>query len=460
MKSVMPVLVAIGLLANISCKKNEPDQNLTGSGSQPVPIPIPQPTQPITGSLDKPLWSFAYGGSEHDFLVSSVLTADGGVISAGWSESRDGDITGNKGGVDVWAVRLDATGNLVWQNSYGGNNGDEANKIIATSDGNFLIAGLTWSNFETPAMIKREHDVYLVKIGISGNVIWQKSLGGSSGESADDIIETKDGGFMVVGSASSRDGDVTGNFPVEEDAWLLKLDKNGTIQWQKTYGGKSDEGAFSVVQAEDGGYLVSGVTNNQVPDNSLGQPLSREIQPDLWIFKVDANGKGQWQGLYGGSGREYKSKIISANDGYLVAIESSSQDGQVSSNHGDSDIWLLKLDHAGKITWQKSIGGSAADGVDQLIQTADGFLISGSTRSSNGDFQGTGNRSSGDGFIMKLNPSGNILWKKTFGGSGEDHLTGVLYKPDGSYLAAGYTTSPGTPRYRNKADYWVIAFKE
>jgi hypothetical protein len=209
---------------------------------------------------------------------------------AGWTWSF------GAGDYDVWVLKLDGQGNVQWQKTYGGTSGDWAHAIAPTSDGGYVVAGWTWS------FGAGNRDVWVLKLDGSGNVQWQKTYGGSNEDAAFAIAPTSDGGYVVAGW--------TGSFGAgSHDVWVLKLDGSGNVQWQKTYGGSNDDGATGIVPTSDGGYVVAGWTG------SFGAGGD-----DVWVLKLDGQGNVQWQKTYGGSNDDGARAIAPTSDGgYVVA---------------------------------------------------------------------------------------------------------------------------------------------
>jgi hypothetical protein len=397
-------------------------------------------------------WQHSFGGSNIDRASSVVQTADGGYIVAGWSSSADGDVTGNHSKDDYWIVKLDAAGSLQWQKSLGGSNNDEATSVIQTSDGGYIVAG---GSASTDGDVTGNHgvdDYWIVKLGATGLIQWEKSLGGTASDQALSIQQTSDGGYIVAGVSASNDGDVTGNHG-GEDYWIVKLDAAGSIQWQNSFGGSGDEQAFSIQQTTDGGYITAGVSasnDGDVTGNHGGE--------DYWIVKLSNAGNIQWEKSLGGSGNDQAYVIQQvADSGYIVAGYSTSTDGDVTGNHGSGDYWIVKLTDTGSIQWQKSLGGSGNDGTYSIQQTADGgYIVAGWSNSVDGEV--AGNHGDYDYWIVKLSGAGSIQWQKSLGGSGRDITTSAQQTPDGGYIIAGYSTSTDgdvTGNHGNQ-DYWIV----
>ena len=204
---------------------------------------------------------------KQDESHSIQQTADGGYVVAGYANSNDGDVSGNHGDFDYWIVKLDQSGNLVWQKCLGGSNKEEAWSIRQTADGGYVVAGRTYSNDGDVRGNHGDGDYWVVKLDASGNLVWQKCLGGSNNDEARSIQQTADGGYVVAGHTNSNDGDVRGNHG-DDDYWVVKLDASGNLVWQKCLGGSKDEYAQSVQQTADGGYVVAGYTYSNDGDVS------------------------------------------------------------------------------------------------------------------------------------------------------------------------------------------------
>jgi hypothetical protein len=322
-------------------------------------------------------WQKSLGGTGMDTAWSIKQTSDSGYIVAGASTSNDGDVTGNHGDSDFWIVKLDSIGNQQWQKSLGGTDTDSALSIQQTSDGGYIVAGSSGSNDDDVSGNHGGSDFWVVKLDSSGNQQWQKSLGGTGVESAWSIQQTRDSGYIVAGASTSNDGDVTGNHG-DSDFWVVKLDTGGNLQWQKSLGGLGEDDALSIQQTGDGGYIVAGGSRSNNDDAS-----GNHGDMDYWVVKLDTGGNLQWQESLGGTGVDVAYSIQQTGDGgYIVAGYSTSNDGDVTGNHGGSDFWVVKLDSSGNQQWQKCLGGSSGDDACSIQQTSDGgYIVAGPSRS-------------------------------------------------------------------------------
>ncbi len=403
-------------------------------------------------------WQKTFGGTSDDIAQSIQETKDGGYIVAGYTYSYDGDVTGNHGSYDYWIVKLDAYGNRIWQKTLGGSADDKANSIRQTTDGGYIVAGSTSSS---DGDVTGNHspgfnDCWIVKLDANGYILWQKTLGGFADDKANSIRQTTDGGYIVAGSTSSFDAGIN------SDYLIAKLDASGNILWQKTLGGSADDKANSVRQTIDGSYIIAGTTSSNDRDVTGNYGNS-----DYWIVKLDANGNMIWQKTLGGSSSDEANSIQQTKNGnYIVAGSTYSNDGKVTGNHGNSDYWIWKLDPTDLDDTtgpgddpdaQKTFGGSLGDEANSIQQTVDsGYIVAGYANSNDGDI--IGNHGGSDYWIMKLNANVNMVWQKTFGGTSNESANSIQQTTDGGYIVAGSTNSHDGDVTGNHGgyDYWIV----
>jgi len=421
-------------------------------------------------------WKKSFGGTNPEDLKSIEQTSDGGFIIGGDSYSNNGDITEHHGYMtnsDYWVVKLDANGNLQWQKSLGGTDDDNLVTILQTSDKGYIIGGYSYSN---DGDITEHHgsttnsDYWVVKLDTTGNIQWQKSLGGTDVEFFKAIQQTDDRGYIVGGDSRSNDGDVIGNHG-QYDYWVVKLDLNGNIKWQKSLGGADHESLTSVQQALDKGYIIAGNSNSNNDDVAMHYGTS--TTNDSWIVKLDKSGVIQWQKSLGSEKDDKVNTILQTNDkGYIVAGNFSNEaydpfappktfklyDPKFSFYDG---YWIIKLNEKGNVQWLKSYGGKHNEILKIIQKTTDGGYIIGSwTDSDDGDV--TGHHGGADYWIVKINTTGNLQWQKSLGGTSDDKLSSLSWTTDGGYIIGGVSESydgdikdapGGISQTRN---YWIV----
>jgi|GEM_PF-1053144 len=401
-------------------------------------------------------WKRCYGGSKlEDETADLQITSDNGFILAGRTQSNNGDVSGNHGDFDIWIVRLSNSGKIIWQKCYGGSGIEHAYYIQETKDHGFIFTGYSNSNNGDVSGNHGNLDLWIVRISNNGSIIWKKCYGGTGIDNGVRILETNDGGFLVIGHTNSNNGDVSGNHG-DRDIWVLKVNKNGLLQWQKCLGGSGDDYPTDIIPTSDGNYLFSGFTtsnNGDISGNHGGY--------DFWVGKISNSGKLIWSKTYGGTQTDIAWDIekIDNND-FFVSGYSASNHGDVSGNHGKYDTWIIKIDKNGNKKWQKCFGGSQNEEGYKIRPSSDGsFIVTGYTLSNDGDI--SGNHGSADYWAFIISPDGNILWRALFGGSGKDSPQLVHQTNDGSFIIAGFSHSNNDDVSGNhgEADYWILKIK-
>ncbi len=360
-------------------------------------------------------WARIYGGIGNDEAYSLHQTSDGGFIVAGSTSSS------GAGGNDAWLIKLDSSGQVIWQKAYGTPGEDFAVGAQQTTDGGFILTGFMGAfGFAGSA--------WILRTDASGNIQWQNKYGGF-GCCVLPTQRTSDNGFIVAGfTDNSGMGDVQ----------VLRLDSSGAVMWARTFGNPAAfDAAFSVQTTPDGGFVVAGITNGHAAANGL-------IAGDFWVFKINATGNIVWQSSYGGPGADYAISIAkTSDDGFVVA-------GWTDSfGAGGNDAWVLRIDNTGGVIWQKAYGGTGDDVAVSVEQTFDGgFIVAGFTNSS-----GAGGH---DAWLFKLTSTGNIIWQKTYGGSGDDNAISVQQTTDGGFVVAATTSSFGN----SNSDVWILKLNQ
>ena len=417
-------------------------------------------------------WQNTIGGSLPDYLNCMQQTSDGGFILAGTSQSGiSGDKTeGTQGSFDYWVVKLDVTGNIQWQNTIGGNQSDLLNSVQQTTDGGYILGGNSMSGItgdKTENSIGG-YDYWIIKLDAVGNIQWQNSIGGSGDDNLSTIKQTSDGGYILGGTSDSNiSGDKTENSQGGYDYWIIKLDATGNIQWQNSIGGSSNDYLKSMQITTDGGYILGGYSYSDISgdktENSIGYN-------DYWTVKLDGVGNIQWEKTIGGSKYDFLNSIIQTSDGgYLLGGNSNSDiSGYKIENtqgyYGFSDYWVIKLNGTGNIQWQNTIGGYYSEALNSIQQTTDdGYILGGISQSGiSGDKTEDIllNHYHKDFWVIKLDVIGNIEWQNSIGGTANDDLTFIQQTTDGNYVIGGYSESnisgDKTENSQGNTDYWVV----
>ncbi|NOR47790.1 MAG: PKD domain-containing protein, partial [Methanosarcinaceae archaeon] len=306
-----------------------------------------------------------------------------------------------------------------WDKTFGGDGDDRVYSLMHTSDGGYILAGYSYYIDE------RHFDARLVKTDANGNMQWQRNIGGNDSIEAHYAMQTSDGGYIIAGSIGIYYGIY--------DFWLVKIDAEGTEQWNRTFerGTFSDDNVKSVLETSDGGYLIAGSTS---ACNKWDCPN------DFWLVKTDAEGTEQWNRTFGGDNSDLLYSLQQTFDGgYILGGDTRS------FGTGSSDFWLVKTDNNGIELWNRTFGGANHESAHSVQQTSDGgFIMAGVTRSPH----------SNDCWLVKTDTEGVEMWnRKIFRPNEDNRPNSILQSPDGGYIIAGKTGSAGTGSY----DMWLVS---
>jgi hypothetical protein len=341
-----------------------------------------------------------YGGSNEDQSFSVIQTSDSGYIIAGFTRSFGASYS------DAYLIKTDINGNILWYKLYGGWYEDDALSVKQTADGGFILAGGTWS-FGSGA-----EDIYLIRTDENGNLIWDKTYGGSEIDVAMSVSQTGDSGFIIAGCTLSYGKGLS-------DVYLIRTDINGDTIWTKTYGGAEfDRGNF-VIQTNEGGFIITGSTS------SFGNSLE-----DIYIIRTDMNGDTLWTKIFGGTYNDYGSCILQTTEDRFVFT------GTTVVQPNDCRVFLFMINNSGDSIWKQTFFKTGKDEGYSVASVNDGgYIITGSTYYA---------RSGGfDVYLIKTDENGNLIWDRTFGGSGDEIGRSVIQSNDGGYVISGYTNSFG-----------------
>ena len=392
-------------------------------------------------------WQERYGGSSSERLETIHQLPDGGYILGGYSYSPiSGDKTENvMGQSDFWIVRLDANRNVIWDQTIGGNDIDQLHALQVTQDGGFIATGMSYSNISGDKNQNAYgfYDYWVVKLDGNGNIQWQKTLGGSEYDWSDSVVQTYDGGYVIAGTSTS---DISGNRTVarqgSRDIWLVKLDNAGNELWQKSIGGTGSDEVEVVQQTPDGGLILGA---NSTSGISGDKTTTSRGGYDFWLVKMDANANIQWQSTAGAAWSDRVIDLAQTQDGgyILGGYSNSAASGEKSENSmGGYDFWVVKFDGMGTLEWENTIGGSGYEAIHSILQAPDGTYLLGGRSDSNISGDKTHNADGmTDFWLVKLNATGTIQWQNTLGGNHMDILTDMELTSDGGYLLGGISMS-------------------
>lgn len=356
-------------------------------------------------------WEQTYGGSAFEQAVALLQLADGGYALLGETASY------GEGSYDIWLLKIDSKGKMLWNHTFGGIDSERATAFIQTVDGGFAILGDTKSytiwqeEWDDAGFIRNLQDIWLVKTDPTGIIEWNHSYGGPDVDTAADLVQTADGGFVLVGWSDFY------------NAWLIKTDGNGIIEWNCTYGYYEDVPS-TLLQTINGDFILAGTTR------SYGYY-------DMWLVKTNSKGVVGWNYSYGGPGIDNAAALIQIPDGGFALA------GRL-IHEDNSDMWLVRIDSNGRMLWNQTYGGSFHDEAHALIQTSDGgFALA-------GEFYEKGNS---DMWLVKTDQNGKRLWSSTYGGTETEWAAALLQTNDGGFILLGTKHVPPSNR---ASDIWLV----
>jgi hypothetical protein len=361
-------------------------------------------------------WNNTFGGIYLEGGQEIKQTSDGGYIIAGYTNSYGAGYT------DAWLLKLDSSGNYEWDSTFGGSDEDGAQSVYQTTEGSYIITG------RTKSYGAGMYDLWLIKADGNGNHLWNKTFGSTGEDGGYSVIETSDGGYVVTGRRISVSSGT------EWDVWLIKTDTRGDLIWDHTYGAEGSDGGYSVVQAEDGGYIIAGFTT------SYGAGWH-----DFWLIKTDSLGNLQWHKTFGEAGHDVARSVSQTqpDTGYILTGNT------WSSDTSSYDLCLIKTDLDGNEIWNKTFGGNNDDFGFSVIQASDGgYIATGSTILAGNEDEAL--------WIVKTFDSGNLNWDIIYDGYDYDSGRSIVQTSDEGYIISGDTYSYGS----GGSDAWVIKLKK
>lgn len=432
-------------------------------------------------------WDRSYGfPNSHDILYDVVPAADGGHLVVGCYVPYSASISGS--GWHPWVVRLDAGGNRIWENTYEGSDTDVLLRALPMADGGAVIAGFSNSEYGNRTWpVYGSTDYWLLRVDSSGQPLWDASYGGNNVERGFWLEPTKDGGFLLAGeSFSPVSGSKSAPYYGNGDAWVVRLNANGTQLWDQSLGGTAADDVQVARQTADGGFLLAGSSMSRPGTGNKRSPyfgpagVALYHGTDMWVVRLDASGNKLWDRSFGGTGRERVWDCwLTVDGGFVLAGFSTSvpapspaAGNKTSPSYGGCDYWVVWIDAEGNLLRDRSYGSTGDDRCLSLLPMPDGgWILCGQSTSRPGGTKTSANFGGHDYWLVRIDSEGNQLWDQSFGGSGTEGYDLAVYPPDqrrapfnatmdGGFLLAGYSKSP--PSGNKTApldlgwDYWVV----
>ena len=365
-------------------------------------------TATVFAQAPNTLWLQTIGDASSNFGESVQPTRDGGFIVLGTTKTASGSS-------QFYLARTDGSGNTIWTQTYGGAGDDFAASVQQNWDGGFILTGSTRSGGNG------ESDLWLIRTDSLGNQIWERKFGTAGRDGGNQVIQTNDSGFAVIGSTEP-----SGNS--DFNAWLVRVDSSGNLLWTRTFGGSDTTFGLSVQQTDDGGFIFAGTTR------FFGNT-------DIWLVRTDDQGTMLWQNIMGSAESEFPGEVQQTSDGGFIVVGSTNDTPDLAD-----DIWLIRIDASGSTIWSRFFGSAGSDHGESVQQTPDGgFIITGRTPSPSIQHDI-------DLWLIKTDPNGGLIWSNIYGGAEADYGRSVRNTGDGGYIVCGSTHSFGQGEY----DFWLI----
>ncbi|MFN5325534.1 MAG: hypothetical protein ACK5C5_11490 [Bacteroidota bacterium] len=387
--------------------------------------------------------SNCYGGSLEEDFFHSTRTSDGGYLLTGLSDSQDGDINQSViyDTTNVFVVKTDSLGNKQWAKIYGGNNYDKGRFGMEDANGNYLIVGTTLSTDGDVVANHANSEVFVMKLNSLGDIIWLRTYGGNGFESARCILQTSDGNYLIGAYTTSPGGDVNAPHRGEHDGWIFKTDTAGNIIWSTTYGGSETDRIRWIEPLADGGYMFIGSTMSSDIDC-----IGNHGDHDFWIGRIDSIGTLIWSKVYGGSGPEWAYHLLAEPDStwLVTGFTGSNNNGDVSGfKGGATDGWVIRLDADGNLLGQKCLGGSLDDRLNRSIHGFQNNILSvGFSQSNDMDLQSLNPGGKYSFWVCSLDSTLSSDWSYCTGGNLGDFGEEIFYSgSSNSITLVGETNS-------------------
>ncbi|MFZ1632919.1 MAG: putative metal-binding motif-containing protein, partial [Chitinophagales bacterium] len=377
-------------------------------------------------------WLKNLGGSGADYIEQIIITSDSNFIAVGYTTSNDFDIESNNGSYDYFAAKIDSNGNVIWINTYGGSGTDKCFGVVETDGNKYMLAGESYSSDGDVSATHELKNAWVVLIDSAGEIIWEKTYGGSINESAQSIIKNFEGNFVICGETNSNDGDVSGNHLFGTyDYWVFEIDIEGMLIRQACFGGSDDDNALKIINGSKNDYLITGYSESEDGDVNTYDEVTH-----IWAVCFDSVFIIKWAFGFGGNGDDRGHSAVLTSDTNFILVGKTFSDDIPGFIGGVIDGVIIKLGLNGELVWYKMFGGMNSESINDInVGVGNNCLIVGNSISSTGDIPE--NNGFNDVFISEITGDGEVLGTAVFGGSQEDIGQSVIGISLNSFIAAG-----------------------
>ncbi len=349
---------------------------------------------------------------------------------------------------------------MKWMKLLGGTQEDIAHEVIATQDGGFAVLGNTQSiDGDVTDKSREVSDLWLLKFSADFNLEWSKTYGGSADDRGHSLVQLSDGGFVLLGYSMSDDGDASANRG-QHDNWVIRLDANGQILWERSFGFLGHDHAYKIIKTKDGGLLFNGFldvtsSNGEGATAQKKSPSAFHGVGEFWVHKINMDGSIAWRRYYGGTNNDRSYDALETSDGgYVVVGTSESNDVEISNARGSYDVWVIKIDREGNLVWEKSFGGTGIDGANSLAISGDKIYVFGNSFSH--DLDVSSPLGGSDFWLVTLNQAGNLINETSLGGSAFDMGRDLWIDQHEKIWLTGYSQSSDIDLTETKGDNDVV----
>lgn len=400
-------------------------------------------------------WEKCYGGTDDD-EVRSIIPYKDGCLLFGSTHSQDGDVTNNPYGGGAWLLQLDNKGNKMFDRCYNGIDWASGNTILEADNDELYLLGNTWNSGADTA------GYWIAKADTNFNILWQNVYGGSSIDHLEGGCVSYDGGIIGAGWIQSDDGDIEESFG-SSDAWVIKLNPDGSKAWVKTYGNARHNMSRQMIKTSDGGYMLAAYGDSYIYGNIYCEGHSG-LQYEALVVKLDSDGEIEWHQCFGGSYYDIIIDVIEVEDGYLFIGSSNSHDLDLPRNYGEdesTDIWVFKTSITGELIWSKNYGGSDWDSASNIFENSDGtFTVFGKSKSHNYDVQGNENPSNTSVvWVFKIDQDGELLYQQPYSENIYTNSLNIARISEYKYIAAATRGDFGCYHSQNNHNDDVYLFE-